>query len=72
MKKPRKDPMREDRIHNEAIIDAHGPEERAMGWYYYLEDQRQFPFRPDALSFTAVILTARTQQAEEARGAQRA
>ena len=45
MKKPRKDPLREDRIHNEAIVDAYGPEERAMGWYYYLENQLQFPFQ---------------------------
>src|SRR3954451_10671220 len=36
MKKPRRDPVREDRIHEEAIVDA-GPEEQAMGWYYYLE-----------------------------------
>jgi hypothetical protein len=33
MAKRRKDPVREDRIENEAIVDA-GPEEQAMGWYY--------------------------------------
>ena len=36
MKKSRKDPVREDRIHNEAIVDA-SPDEQAMSWYYYLE-----------------------------------
>ena len=30
MKKPKKDPVREDRIHNEAIADANGPEEQVM------------------------------------------
>jgi len=45
MKKPKKDPVREDRIHNEAIADANGPEEQVMGWYYYLEDKIRFPFR---------------------------
>jgi hypothetical protein len=30
----KKDPIRETRIHNEAIADAYGPEERALGWYY--------------------------------------
>jgi hypothetical protein len=45
MKKPKKDPIREARIHNDVIVDAHGPEECAMGWYYYLEDQLQFPFQ---------------------------
>ena len=45
MKKPKKDPVREDRIHNEAIADANGPEEQVMGWYYYLEDKIRFPFQ---------------------------
>ena len=28
----------------EIIVDAHDECERAMGWYYYLEDRLQFPF----------------------------
>jgi hypothetical protein len=44
MKRPKRDPAREDRIHNEAIVDA-CPEEQAMSWYYYLEDKINFPFR---------------------------
>jgi hypothetical protein len=40
-----KDPIREDRIRNEAIVDAYGPEEQAMGWYYYLENKIRFPFQ---------------------------
>jgi Calcium binding len=35
---------REYRIHEEIIVDAYGPEEQAMSWYYYLEDKIQFPF----------------------------
>ena len=27
-----------------SIVDAYGPEERSMGWYYYLADTIQFPF----------------------------
>ena len=53
MKKPRKDPVREDRIHNEAIVDA-GPEEQALSWYYYLEDKIRFPFQAKCLAATAV------------------
>ena len=45
MAKRTKDSIREDRIHNEAIVDAYGPEEQAMGWYYYLENKIQFPFQ---------------------------
>ena len=44
MKKPKKDPIREDRIRNEVIVDAYGPEELTMGWYYYLENRLRFPF----------------------------
>lgn len=28
----------------EIIVDAYGPEEQALGWYYYLDDKLQFPF----------------------------
>jgi Calcium binding len=37
MTKRRKDPEREDRIHDEIIVDACGPEEQMMGWYYNLK-----------------------------------
>jgi len=43
-KKTQKDPRREERIREEIIVDANGPEEQAMGWYYYLQDTLQFPF----------------------------
>lgn len=42
--KPRMDMKREERIATEIIVDAYGPEEQSMGWYYYLEDKLQFPF----------------------------
>jgi Calcium binding len=43
MKRPKRDPVRKDRIHNEAIVDAE-PEEQALSWYYYLENKICFPF----------------------------
>lgn len=45
MAKVTRDEIREDRIHMEAIVDAYNEEERAMGWYYYLEDKLSFPFK---------------------------
>ena len=39
-----KDEAREQRIINEIVVDAYNTEERALGWYYYLEEQLQFPF----------------------------
>ena len=41
--KPRKNEDREKRITMEIVVDAYGPEEQAMGWYYYLEEKLQFP-----------------------------
>jgi hypothetical protein len=38
------DPEREQRITMDIIVDAYGPEEQAMGWYYYLQDNISFPF----------------------------
>lgn len=40
----KEDQAREHRIAMEAIVDAYGPEEQAMSWYYYLEDKISFPF----------------------------
>lgn len=33
MSRIEKDPEREERIRDEAIVDANGPEEQALGWY---------------------------------------
>jgi len=41
---PRKDRIREERIQNQAIVDAYVPAEQALGWYYYLENRIRFPF----------------------------
>jgi len=41
---------RETRIHQEIIVDAYGPEEQAMSWYYYLEDKLQFPFHAQCVA----------------------
>lgn len=54
MAKRKKDPIREDRIQNEAIVDAYGPEEQALGWYYYLENKIRFPFQAKCIGAKAV------------------
>ena len=53
MRRRKRDPVREDRIHNEAIVDA-GPEEQAMSWYYYLESKVCFPFRARCVAANVV------------------
>ena len=43
MSEVKEDKDREHRIHMEIIVDAYNEQERAMAWYYYLEDKLQFP-----------------------------
>jgi len=47
MNNVKKDEVREHRIMMEAVVDANGPDEQAMGWYYYLDDKIQFPFEAE-------------------------
>lgn len=50
----RRDNDREDRIAMEIVVDAYGPEERAMGWYYYLEETLRFPFTTMCIATRAI------------------
>ena len=54
MAKTKKDVERENRIEMEIIVDANGPEEQAMGWYYYLQDTLYFPFPARCISERAI------------------
>ena len=45
MAQVKRDEEREHRIAMEIVVDAYGPEEQALGWYYYLDDKITFPFR---------------------------
>lgn len=66
MAKRKKDPVREARIHNEAIVDAYGPEEQALSWYYYLENKIHFPFLAKCL-VTKVISPLSKEEIVEVR-----
>lgn len=39
------DKKRDARIEDEIIVDAYDDEEVASGWYHYLQDTLEFPFR---------------------------
>jgi hypothetical protein len=45
-----KDPVREERIIMEAVVDAYDSGERAIGWYYYLADKITFPFTAECVA----------------------
>jgi Calcium binding len=53
-KQPKRDEEREERISMEIVVDAHGKEERSMGWYCYLENTLSFPFLTRCISERAV------------------
>jgi hypothetical protein len=46
----RENKARERRIEMEAVVDAYNDSERAMGWYYYLEEGLKFPFKACCIS----------------------
>lgn len=67
MKKPKKDRIRENRIHNEAIVDTYGPEEQALGRYYYLENQLGFLFQARCIAARVVSRLRRGETVEVLR-----
>lgn len=40
-----KDEERENRILDEIIVDAYGEAEQLMGWFYYFQDNLEFPIK---------------------------
>jgi hypothetical protein len=40
---------RKDRIEDEVIVDCYDEYEMAMGWFYYLHDNMEFPFKASIL-----------------------
>lgn len=39
----------ENRIEMEIVVDAYDESERAMGWYYYLQDNLNVPFKAECI-----------------------
>jgi hypothetical protein len=52
--RPERDKEREERIMMDIVVDAYGEEERAMGWYYYLGERLQFPFKATCIAKRAI------------------
>jgi hypothetical protein len=45
MSRVKQDKSREERIDMEIVVDAYNEDERAMGWYYYLDNNLNVPFK---------------------------
>jgi len=67
MPKMKKNKAREKRIDMEIVVDAHDEDERAMGWFYYLEDKLQFPFKAQVIAkrLTSPLAKGETVQVED-------
>ncbi len=52
--KPERDEAREERISLEIVVDANDEGERAMGWYYYLEETLHVPFTARCITERAI------------------
>jgi Calcium binding len=64
MPKAKRDEQREERIQQEIVVDAYGPEEQAMGWYCYLENELHFPFRAKCIAQRAISPLRKGQELE--------
>jgi hypothetical protein len=53
-KQPKRDETREERISMEIVVDAYNEEERAVGWYCYLEEKLDFPFLTRCINERAI------------------
>ncbi|MEK6210945.1 MAG: calcium-binding protein [Pseudomonadota bacterium] len=67
MRKPKRPALnrtRERRIEQEIVVDAYTPEERAMGWNYYLEEKLAFPFKARCVSLRAISPLKKGEEVE--------
>jgi hypothetical protein len=60
----KRDPEREERITMEIIVDCYDETERAMGWYYYLQDKLQFPFTAECVTQRVISPLHRNETVE--------
>ncbi len=64
MSKPKADKARKDRIIMEIVVDAYDENERALGWYYYLEDKLAFPFKAKCVARREISPLKRGEEVE--------
>ena len=55
MPKPKPNPTREHRIEEEIVVDAYNSDEKALSWYYYLQEKLVFPFNAKCVTPRATL-----------------
>ncbi len=64
MPEPRRNPAREHRIVEEIVVDAYTSDERALGWYYHLEEKLRFPFKAKCIAVREVSPLEKGEEVE--------
>jgi hypothetical protein len=64
MAKPKTDKAREERITMEIVVDCYNEAERFGGWFCYLEDRLEFPFRARCIARRDVSPLKKGEEAE--------
>ncbi len=64
MPMPKRDKSIEERIIMEIVVDAYDEGERALGWYYYLDDRLAFPFKAKCVARREISPLKRGEEVE--------
>ncbi|MEO7841559.1 MAG: calcium-binding protein [Anaerolineales bacterium] len=64
MPSPKEDKKREERITDNIVVDAYGEDERALGWYCYLEERIAFPFTGECIEKRGISPLRKGEQVE--------
>jgi len=64
MAKQEENKKREERIHDSIVVDAYGEDERALSWYYYLEEKIAFPFTGECTEKRGISPLRKDEQVE--------
>jgi len=64
MPRPKEDKRREERIHYGIVVDAYGEDERALSWYYYIEEKITFPFTGECTEKRGISPLRKGEQVE--------
>lgn len=64
MASPRRSVAREHRIEMEIVVDAYDAEERALSWYYYVQERMPAAFQAKCISEHAVSPLRRGEHVE--------
>ncbi len=63
-KRPALNRTREHRIEQEIVVDAYTSDERALSWYYYIENRLDFPFKAKCVAARGISPLKKGEEVE--------